>query len=200
MKDNRCDQIEQMPRPRFIKSHLPLFLLPDKLWTVKPKIIYVARNPMDLSLSYYHHHFHMEKCEISVDDFIEAFTSDQMLYSPYNEHVLEFWKMRKEENLLYLFYEDMKRDFDGAIKKLASFLGKTFTQEQIDIAVNYLTFDKMKANPKINMSGMTTKNFAFMRKGKVGSYKEELTEEQIKKLEDYSKHPEFQKFGFEYKF
>lgn len=29
---------ENLPRPRHIKSHLPIFLLPNQLWTIKPKV------------------------------------------------------------------------------------------------------------------------------------------------------------------
>jgi len=32
------EECVNMPRPRYIKSHLPMFLLPDQLWTVKPKV------------------------------------------------------------------------------------------------------------------------------------------------------------------
>lgn len=32
------EMCQKMPRPRYIKSHLPYFLLPDQLWTVKPKV------------------------------------------------------------------------------------------------------------------------------------------------------------------
>ena len=32
------EMCEKTPRPRHIKTHLPLFLLPDKIWSVKPKV------------------------------------------------------------------------------------------------------------------------------------------------------------------
>ncbi|KXJ77353.1 hypothetical protein RP20_CCG007779 [Aedes albopictus] len=31
--------------PRFVKSHLPVALLPDQIWTVRPKMVYIRRNP-----------------------------------------------------------------------------------------------------------------------------------------------------------
>jgi hypothetical protein len=52
----KFEDIEKMPSPRFIKTHLPAQLLPDQLWTVKPKIVYIRRNPKDTAVSYYHHH------------------------------------------------------------------------------------------------------------------------------------------------
>jgi hypothetical protein len=30
---------ENLTRPRHIKSHLPVFLLPDEFWEVKPKVV-----------------------------------------------------------------------------------------------------------------------------------------------------------------
>ena len=52
-----CHSIEyvrRLPRPRIIKSHLPLSLLPEKLLTTA-KVIFVARNVKDMCVSYYHH-------------------------------------------------------------------------------------------------------------------------------------------------
>ena len=40
--------------PRIIKTHLPLELLPPKLLQTC-KVIYVARNPIDICVSYYNH-------------------------------------------------------------------------------------------------------------------------------------------------
>lgn len=48
-------KVHQAPSPRFIKSHLPIHLLPRQLWSIKPKIVYVARNPKDVAISYFHH-------------------------------------------------------------------------------------------------------------------------------------------------
>ena len=40
---------------RFIKTHLPLSLLPPSLLSTA-KVIYVARNPKDAMVSFYYHH------------------------------------------------------------------------------------------------------------------------------------------------
>lgn len=45
---------ENMSSPRHFKTHLPLSLLPPDLLSTS-KVIYVARNPKDVAVSYYHH-------------------------------------------------------------------------------------------------------------------------------------------------
>lgn len=44
------DTFATIRRPRLIKTHLPVHLLPDEVWTVKPKIIHV--NVMSKMLLY----------------------------------------------------------------------------------------------------------------------------------------------------
>ena len=38
--EDTIQQVEMLQSPRCIKSHLPLQLLPEQLWTVKPKAKY----------------------------------------------------------------------------------------------------------------------------------------------------------------
>lgn len=52
--DLTAEQIIQFPSPRFIKSHLPLSLLPPSLLDTA-KVVYVARDPRDVAVSFYHH-------------------------------------------------------------------------------------------------------------------------------------------------
>ena len=42
-------------RPRILKTHLHVEMLPKQVNQKKPKVIYVARNPRDVVVSYYNH-------------------------------------------------------------------------------------------------------------------------------------------------
>ncbi|XP_049943332.1 luciferin sulfotransferase-like [Schistocerca serialis cubense] len=75
---NTIDKAQHQPPPRLIKSHLPPVLLPKQLWTVKPKIVYVCRNPKDTAISYYHHRRLLMNMQLSVDEFIEAFLENDL--------------------------------------------------------------------------------------------------------------------------
>ncbi|XP_069942569.1 luciferin sulfotransferase-like isoform X2 [Cherax quadricarinatus] len=46
--------LHNISAPRTIKSHLPKELLPKQIWQVKPKIVYVCRDPRDVCVSYYY--------------------------------------------------------------------------------------------------------------------------------------------------
>ncbi|KAK6913405.1 Sulfotransferase domain [Dillenia turbinata] len=55
------------------------------------------------------------------------------LFRPFHDHVLEFWKgsLNMPDNILFLKYEDTKRDPRGQVKKLASFLGKPIEDKEM---------------------------------------------------------------------
>lgn len=65
--------------PRFIKTHLPFDLLPRQIRTgeKKPKIIYVARNPKDTCISYFHHCQVIEGYRGNFPDFCRLFLADK---------------------------------------------------------------------------------------------------------------------------
>lgn len=127
-----------------------------------------------------------------------------------NEHVLEYWKLSKENsNILFIFYEDMKKDLNEEVKKVMTFLGKQFTQEQIDKLCDHLSVDSMRKNPATNLNAFVdivkskydkVEDFQFIRSGQIGSYKKELTEEENIKFDEFANHPEFKKYGFSYKY
>lgn len=52
------DLIAALPNSeqRFIKTHLPLKLLPQSVMEQRAKVVYVARHPRDVVVSYYHMH------------------------------------------------------------------------------------------------------------------------------------------------
>lgn len=44
------EMIENMSRPRILKTHLPAFLLPKELWTINPKVFFLIS--VELKLFY----------------------------------------------------------------------------------------------------------------------------------------------------
>ncbi|XP_032853664.2 sulfotransferase 1 family member D1 isoform X4 [Tyto alba] len=105
------EQLEKTPSPRLVKTHLPVQLLPTSFWDKDCKVIYVARNPKDVVISYYYF-YQMAKIHPdpgTLDEFLETFMAGKVAYGSWYEHVRGWWEKKKEKQLLYLFYEDMKK-------------------------------------------------------------------------------------------
>lgn len=185
---------ENLVRPRHIKTHLPLALLPTQLWTVKPKIIYCARNPKDVAVSYMHHYRHLHGFKGTNETFLEGLLTDQVLWCPQVSHALDFWNVRQLDYVLFLHFEEMKQDIMDVFRKMCNFFAKSYTDDQLAKLAEHLSFDTMKKNPSTNHTQLmktlgtirnTTINFDFMRKGQVGGYKDELTPEFTQRLQEH---------------
>ncbi|KAL1138260.1 hypothetical protein AAG570_009949 [Ranatra chinensis] len=184
---NSVDQVENMPSPRFIKTHLPWGLLPAQLEQVKPKIIYVARNPKDMCISYYHYCKLIHKLNGSVEEFCELLLDGTAPIGPLWDHILGFWEKRNEPNIQFLKYEDVKKDVRGTIEKMADFLGKSLSEDDIISLMDHVSFKKMRNNPALNLEPLLKlKNGPsfemngdsnFIRKGQVGDWKNYMSED-----------------------
>ncbi|HEX6307088.1 MAG TPA: sulfotransferase domain-containing protein [Longimicrobiales bacterium] len=107
---------------RIIKTHLPAGACP---FSPDARYIYVARHPVS--------------CFASCADFIATnmgvmtpplelteqwFCSDAMWWSPWTDHVSGWWHLaQRESNVLFIRFEDMKRDLPGIVIRVAEFLG-----------------------------------------------------------------------------
>ncbi|XP_049831461.1 luciferin sulfotransferase-like isoform X1 [Schistocerca gregaria] len=139
------DLCDRMERPRFIMSHLPVELLPDGLWTVKPKIIYVSRNPKDTAVSLYNHYKLTSHYSGTMEGFMNAFLGNVIFYTPYWNHVLGFWRKRGESHLLFNTVEEMKQCLQDIIKRTADFLGKRVTDQEVNMLMEHLeTFQSLR--------------------------------------------------------
>ncbi|XP_077529676.1 sulfotransferase 1C2-like [Haemaphysalis longicornis] len=118
-----ADVVSATARPRIIKSHLPLQLLP---FSAKAKYIYVARNPYDVCVSNYYHKkvvpfYFFENG--TFDEFVDMFVRGKVTYGDYFDHLLSWYRHRDDDNVMFVTYEELKRDTRGWILKIADFLG-----------------------------------------------------------------------------
>ncbi|KAK7868457.1 hypothetical protein R5R35_011206 [Gryllus longicercus] len=194
---NSVQYVSELPSPRFIKTHLPWELLPKQIQdgSKQPKIIYVARNCKDTCVSYYHHSKLLEGYKGSFDDFCKLFMGNSLTFAPFWSHVLSFWKRKDHSNILFLKYEDMKKDLPAVIRQTANFLGKSMTEDQVKTLANHLSFQNMKNNPAVNYEAVVEINRTFnlieaegqfMRSGQVGEWKATMTPELIKQFDSWT--------------
>lgn len=184
------ERVRQTPRPRFIKTHLPVSHLPKSYWKVKPKTVYIRRNPKSVAVSYFHHSrgiFYKG----TMENFIHSFMREHHFYSPYHAHVIEYHELQGCDNVLYLSYEEMKQDLRSVIGRVCAFFGKSYSEAELQQLLDHLSFESMRENRAVNYEDPNVPRVdgsRFMRKGQLASWKEELPPELIEALDQWTLH------------
>ncbi|ROL41183.1 Sulfotransferase family cytosolic 2B member 1 [Anabarilius grahami] len=186
------DVLNASKGPRIITTHLPYRLLAPALKQSKAKVIYVARNLKDVSVSYYHFHnvakFLPDQGTFS--EFLNAFLEGSVHYGSWFDHVKGWTSHSKDiQNFLYVTYEEMWQDLHGALQKVSRFLQCPLTEDELIRAQKHCSFNSMKENAMVNYTLipqeiMDHSKGKFMRKGKVGDWKNIFTEEQSFLVDD----------------
>ncbi|XP_037781178.1 sulfotransferase family cytosolic 1B member 1-like [Penaeus monodon] len=158
------------------------------------KVVYVARNPKDVCVSYYHQQRLVKVAEYVGDfpEYVDFWTQDLLLQAPYWPHLAEGWARRNHPNVLFLFYEDMKEDILRELGRLNTFLGTALTESQLQTVAHHTSFSGMKSrgttNPTaaLQESGEFKKGEAeFIRKGTTGDWTNFFTPELEEKFEEW---------------
>ena len=197
--------IDNYPSPRAFKSHFPYDAMPCGLPSATPgRYIYVARNPKDVLVSYYHHYRRLSFLPTyEWDHFFDMFVKGDVRFGFYFNHVLSWWKHRDDPNVLFIKYEDMKKDLLTTVAKIASFIDFELDKDTLASIADNASFEKMKDNPLINIglpSGtLIPTETKFLRKGVVGDWKNIFTPEQSSQIDTLYKD-KFQSIGLEFNF
>ena len=172
----------RLERPRIIKSHLPISLLPDKLLDTC-KVIYVARNIKDAAVSRYHHLKLSPGLQQDFKQFANCFLQDDIKYNPFIPHLLEAWESRKHPNMFFTTYEEMKTDLRKEAFKLVTFLrGKDYflPHSSMDKLIKAVDIESFRKNVFLNKSKEVPadgKGNGFIRKGVIGDWKNYFDED-----------------------
>ncbi|XP_017959087.1 sulfotransferase 1C4 [Drosophila navojoa] len=178
--------IEQISRPgyetlsklphgqrRFIKTHFPFSLIPPSVLENKCKIIYVARNPKDVAVSYYYLNrlFRTQGYVGDFERYWRYFQQGLNPWLPYFSHIKEAKAHSQLLNVLYLNYEDMLVDLPGTISKVGKFLDYIPDAVGLEKLVDHLSIKSFRENKSVNMNEMAEVGIlrrgeaAFVRKG-----------------------------------
>uniref|UniRef100_UPI00398F4E16 sulfotransferase 1 family member D1-like n=1 Tax=Pristiophorus japonicus TaxID=55135 RepID=UPI00398F4E16 len=185
------EMIEKMPSPRFIKTHLPIQLVPKSFWEKDCKMIVLARNSKDNLVSYFHFHrmnYALPEAGTWLQ-FLQKFVNGQVAWGFWYDHAKGWWEAKNKHRILFLFYEDMKEKPSREILKVAKFLDKVLEEDVIEKVVELSSFAVMKDDPMVNYSTLPSTIFdqtisCFMRKGEVGDWKNHFTVAQHEAFEE----------------
>nr|XP_046253390.1 cytosolic sulfotransferase 3-like [Scatophagus argus]XP_046253391.1 cytosolic sulfotransferase 3-like [Scatophagus argus] len=189
------DLADQLPTtPRLIKTHLPVQFIPKSFWEQNSRIVYVARNAKDTAVSYFHFH-RMNSLLPEPEDwsnFLQNFMKGNVTYGSWYDHVNGWWEKKQTYSKLHcIFYEDLTEDFESELDRLCSFLGLSPSAEEKERVRTGAMFDNMKQNKMTNYSTrshMNQKVSPFLRKGKVGDWKNHFTVAQNEEFDEDYRH------------
>ena len=167
--------------PRLIKTHLPLSFYKRGLQLQsKAKVIVGVRNPKDTLVSLYNFYkLVFGNFSGTWDQFFEyLYKKKQLLNCDFFEYYEGWWRYKTEnpDQVLFVRYEDMKRDPFAEIRKITAFLGKSLTDEQVAIIKEHTTFDAMKKNEKACPAPQWVDT--YFRKGQIGDWVNYFSQDQ----------------------
>lgn len=194
------DLITGAPSPRIFATHTPYSLLPESVKASGCRVIFVAREPKDTFVSYWHFFRAMlppnsTKRHVSMDDAFHLFCTGVSLSGPIWDHMLEYWNehVRRPHDVLFLKFEAMKEDPLGSLKKLASFLGCPFSADEekrgVPEDISDLCSFKSLSNLGVNKEGVLhgrsipLEAKMYFRRGEVGDWSNHLTPEMAEKVD-----------------
>ncbi len=164
--------ILKFPGFRVIKSHSGY----NPFYT---KIIYLIRDPRDVMLSYYHFKKSLGQFNGNVLHLIE---SKSCGIDAWCRHVGSWFdRTHVTQFINFVRYEDLHKDPKSVIKRLYRLFGFELSEDVFDYAVSNSTFKEMKKTEEYYSMGNLTLNpdFKFQRKGIVGDFKVELTDDDV---------------------
>lgn len=181
-----------------VQLNTPSELERDKRKYSNTKIVFLARDPRDVVVSWYFQT--NERAKAGFDDMKSESPADYLV----NERgglktLIEFFNIWADQRkvpreFMLLTYEELRAEPLAQMRKLFEFLGcsDAIPDNAITEAVEYNKFDKMKERERqgeYNHAAMkkfnSSENAFKTRRGKVGGYADYFSDEQITLLNDY---------------
>lgn len=192
---------EKIPNITFSHDKNEYFFLPPKKLKFNnkkyknSKIIFLARNPIDILISSYFEKTKRIKLGNRKDSFWKPFNGSisDYIYEKNGgiDTIISFYNMwyeNKTKDFVLITYEDLQKDTEKQLKKIIEFAGiKISDTTNIEHAINYAKFENMQkieknTNIKSNKLKPVNKNDTETfktRKGKIGGYVDYLSEKEI---------------------
>lgn len=181
--------------PVFLKVHDAFTLTPEGIPLMSKRatagVLYLLRNPLDVSVSFAHHSAQpVERAVENMNDPDFAFVDNpHRLHNQLRQRLLTWshhvtsWVDEPGLRVLVVRYEDMRADPISGFTEVIRFCGLDTDPERIAKAVDFSRFERVKSQEEEHGFGeKMPRAESFFRKGVVGSWREGLSEEQAAQL------------------
>jgi aryl sulfotransferase len=201
------ERLERQQHRRFIKTHTPLDGIP-----LDPRATYivVARHPLDMAVSLFHHSDNIDRRRMaellgvpapaganrpppSIHDALITWIERDVAPADALDslpgvmwHLGDAWRRRHEANIVLLHYADLVTDLDGEMRQLARRLGIFVPEEHWPALVEAAGFAQMRARADQlapDPVGVLKDRNAFFRQGRSGAGRMLLTDVELARYE-----------------
>jgi len=185
---------ENSEEPLFMKIHDAYTEVANNLPLIPEEAtigaLYFIRNPLDVAVSFAHH------LELDYDTSVSLLADkdyafcrkpdrlhDQLRQKllTWSNHVLS-WIDGAPFPVCLLRYEDMKSQPLETFEKAVRFVGLDHSRDQIQKALDFSSFEVVQKQEMEEGFKENSSSSPFFRKGRIGSWREELNEAQVKRL------------------
>jgi aryl sulfotransferase len=186
---------EHAEEPLFMKIHDAYTYVLENMPLIPAEAtigaLYFIRNPLDVAVSFAHHSGTDYDVSISrmADESFAFCGRPERLHNQLRQKLLTWsnhvtsWIDGAPFPVRALRYEDMKSEPVKAFGEAVRLVGLPHTDEQIQKAIDFSSFDILQQQEEAE--GFREKSSApsrFFRKGKVGSWRETLSDEQVQQI------------------
>jgi len=178
--------LRRLPRPRILKSH-------ECFDPRYKKVIYLVRDPRDVAISNYHMEVKLGSMPegYPIGQFVRRWMEGQFWprIGSWADHVLSWVSTRQgHQGFLLLRYEDLLKDSNGELARIATLVGREAAPETLVRAVELSTADRMRALEKEQGSRWATtfrtrQDKPFVRTATAGGWRSTLPAESVASIE-----------------
>ncbi|MGO9948149.1 MAG: sulfotransferase domain-containing protein [Steroidobacteraceae bacterium] len=174
---------------RIVKTHLQQQLVP---YSSKARYMVMVRDPKDVIVSGYHfiRSLLLGPLMPTVRHWVELSLSGELPSGSWARHLDSYWRMRNEPNVLFLTYEDLSANPDGAVQQIARFMNVDLEPGQLEAVTRAVTFEEMRTwRNKFDPGRVVPwgKAHSMLRKGRPGEAAELLSSELRQLIDDHSR-------------
>jgi hypothetical protein len=167
------------------------------------KIIFLARHPADIAVSFYFHQQNRIKPLMKDVKRLSTAVAGQSIFQYMQDpiygldHVIDYMNtwldaLGHHQSHLLLRYEDLRAAPIPELRRLAAFLDTEFTDRQFEDAVEFAEFEKLQEkerenffnNRRLQPRDPANPESFKVRKGKVGGYVDYFSPDQVAWIED----------------
>ena len=203
-KEVKLPMVAAQTHRRMIKTHLPLDAL---VYSPDAKYLYIARDGRDVLWSLHNHHLNanqawyealndtpgrigppIERPGTDIREYWSAWLNgDGYPFWSFWENIRTWWQIRELPNVMFLHFNDLKRDMPGQMRRMARFLDIPVDEAQWQNILEYCSFDWMKKNAtkSVPLGGAFWDGGAetFINKGTNGRWIDVLSKEESAEYE-----------------